>query len=312
MATIAELINLGSCSASAAKGTASSKGCLKQLTSARSLWAFAPGYGFDTSGTFNKAAVQTAQAQGKLLVFKGVNTFEENGDDDNIETLDDTTKILTNEGKYSFDATFTNGLYFNAALHSIKGFGNWNFAIVTSKGDIFGTTTSGGDFTGFDTGLVQPKKLQFGTTTTGQKEGLMFQFLDREEIDTSYAMIQKANLDFNPLQIDGVNDVTLTYVNTPVNSDTTITVKAVLTNDLSTAVGGATYTDFTRTVTSATSNPTAGDDSATSGTYVLTVAAVSTGDVETISLYDNSNNRNIILLDGDAYKSNTATATATA
>lgn len=312
MATTAELINLGACGAGSAKGTNSSRGCLKQLTSARSLWAFAPGSGFATGDTFNKAAVDELKAQGKLLIFKGVNTFEEDGDDDNVETLDDTTKILTNEGKYAFTATFTNGLYFNAALHSIKGFGNWNFAIVTSKGDIFGTTDTAGTFTGFDTGLVQPKKLQFGTTTTGQKEGLMFQFLDREEVDSSYALIQKANLDFNPLKEDGINDVTVSYVNTPANTDTTITVKAVLTNDQSTAVAGADYTDFLRTVDSVTSNPTAGDDSATDGTYVLTVAAVSTGEVETIQLYDNSNNRNIVSFVGDHYKSNIATATATA
>ena len=253
-----------------------------------------------------------AIAAGNLLIFKGVNTFEENGDDDQIETLDDSTKIVTNEGKYAFLATFTNGLYFNAAMHTIKGFGNWNFAIVDSKGNIFGTTNTAAGFTGFDTGMVQPAKLQLGTTSQGQKEGLMFQFLNREELDENYALIEKINLDFDPRTKDGVNDVTLTYVNTPSDTDTTITVKAVLTKDLSTAVSGGTYSNFLRTSDAATENPTAGDDSTTAGTYVLTVAAISTGEVETIRLYDNSNNRAIIALDGEHYKSNTATATAVA
>lgn len=313
MATTSALINLGSCSVASADGTGSTYGCIKQLTSARSLWLFNPSYGFPAASTLNEALVNEAIADGNLVILKGVNTFEENGDDDNIETLDDTTKQVTNEGKYSFTATFTNGLYFNAALHSLKGFGNWNVAIVTSKGDIFGTTNASGDFTGFDTGMLQPTKLQFGTTTTGQKEGVMFQFLDRNEVDEDYAFLQRANLDFNPLQKDGVNDVTLTYVNAPANTDTTVTVKAVLTNDLSTVVSGGTYSDFLITVDGSTQNPSAGDDSTTAGTYVLTgVTALSTGEVIATKLYDNSNSRSIVSIDSVHYKSNTVSATVTA
>ena len=206
MSTITTLLNLGSCGAGSVLGTGSKKGCLKQLTSARSIWAFNPGQAFAAASTFDETAVQLMQAKGNLIVLQGINTFEENGDDDNIETLDDTTKIVTTEGKYAFFATFTNGLDFNAALHTLKGYGNWNMAIVTSKGDIWGAIDTAGGFTGFDTGMVQPAKLQVGTTQAGQKEGLLFQFLDRDEVDSGYGLMEKANLSFNPLKIEGVNE----------------------------------------------------------------------------------------------------------
>lgn len=312
MTTIAEIANKGACGAGSVLGTNSKKGCLQQLSSVRSIWLFSPGSSFATGSTFNLAAVKTLQKQGKLIVLQGVNTFEENGDDDAIETLDDTTKIVTNEGKYSFDMTFTNGRYFNKALHTLKGFGNWNAAFVDSKGTILGAINTSSGLTGFDTGMMQPKKLQFGTTSAGQKEGLMLQFLDRNEVDSGYMMIEKANLDFDPLKVEGVSEVILSYTSTPSNTDTTISVKATLA-DNKTAVEGLLHTQFLRKSDSATENPSAGSDSVTAGTYVLTVAAISTGEVETIELYDNSNNRGIIEdTNGDLYQSAEITATAVA
>lgn len=312
MATIAELANKGACGAGSVLGTNSKKGCSKQLTSARALWLFAPGKGFASSDTLSLSTVQTLQAKGELIVLQGVKTFEENGDDNNIETLDDTTKRVTNEGKYAYRCDFTNGLDFNAALHSLKGYGNWNVAVVTANRQIYGAKlNSSGGFSGFDTGMLQPEKLRPGTTQEGQREGLMWQFLDPDEVNSEFVLIEGKELDFNPLSVEGINEVVLSYVNTPSDTDTTITVKATL-KDMKTAVSGGTYSDFLRKVDGVTSNPTAGDDSSTAGTYVLTVSAVSTGDVETIELYDNANNRDVITLDGDLYQSKTATATAVA
>ena len=309
MSTVLELINRGSCGAGAVLGTGSKKSCLKQLTAARSLWAFAPGFGL--SGTLTKTSVQLLQAQGLLIVLTGVNTFEENGDGDNIETLDDTTQIVTNQGKYKFMSTFTNGLDFHAALQTMNGFGNWNFSIVTSRGDIFGTLGSGDIFTGFDTGMVQAEKLQFGTTQAGQKEGISFQFLDRAEVDSDWAMIERANLDFDPRKIEGINECTVSYEAAPQDTDTTVQVKVTL-QDNKTPVSGLDHQDFTRIYDGTTSNPTAAAEVGVSGVYNLTVAAVATGKVETIELYDAANNRDVVLHAEDLYQSSTGTTTAVA
>jgi len=309
MAAITEVINKGAGASSNVLGLNNAKQILKKLKSPRALWGFAPGASLANDSL---SAVRDLQKQGKLIILRGVNTTEENGDDDNIETLDDTTKAVTNLGKYAFSVDFTNGLDFHKALNSISGDGAWNFAFVTSSGDLFGTTDKSGNFTGFDTGMIQASKLVFGTTQATQREGLMFQFLERDEVDSEFAFIDRQNLPFNPLKIEDITQSVVSYVNNPANTDTTVTVK-VTTSDNVTAVEGLDYTYFLRTSDGATENPTAGDDSATAGTYVLTVAAISTNEVETIRLYDNSNNRPIIEdPNGDLFKSNIATATATA
>ena len=75
---------------------------------------------------------------------------------------------------------------------------------------------------------------------------------------------------------------------------------------------GVDFSDFLGTKAGVTSNPTAGDDSATAGTYVLTVPARVSGEADTIRLYDNTNNVNVIKgSDGDYYRSNIATASVT-
>lgn len=311
MSTVLELSNLGGGGVGAVLGTNSKKALLKQITSTRSIWFWAPGSSIATDAEFDLTAIQLLQAQGKLIVLQGINTFEETGNEDNVETLDDSTEIVTNEAKYTFLATFTNGLDFNKALHTIKGFGNWNASLVSSKGDILGTSDTSAGFTGFDTGKVQPMKLQIGTTQAGQKEGISFQLLDRNELDTNFVMIEKLNLNFDPLKVEGISEILLTYVNTPAATDTIVTIKATY-SDRKTAFAGLPYALFLRISDGATENPTGGDDSSLAGTYVLTVAAISENEVETIELYDNSNNRDVVLNAGDLSQSQTVGATAVA
>ncbi len=72
------------------------------------------------------------------------------------------------------------------------------------------------------------------------------------------------------------------------------------------AFTGALFSDFLFQADGVTQNPTGGDDSVLAGTYQLTGhTAWSTGEVVTVQLYDNSNNRSIINLSSVLYKSNT-------
>lgn len=305
MATIGEAINSGLCALKDVLGSEISKGCVSQIKAAKAIWAIAPGEKFNVGESFESEKDRLIKA-GKLLIFRGVNTFEENGSDDTTETLADDTQLITNEGKYMFLATFTNGLFFNAALNSIKGFRNWNVLLVDGTG-IYGTKTTDGSLTGFSTGMIQPAKLQIGTNAAAQKEGLKFQFLEREELDKDYAFIADSSL----RKQKGVTQINLSFVNAPSDSDTTLTVKATLAQDGSFAFTGSTFADFLLTKDGVTANPTAGDDSATDGTYVLTVASISTGDELALKLFK-ENASVIVGPDGDYYKSNTLTATVVA
>lgn len=314
--TGAELINRGSCGGdSGSLGSNLSGGCLHILKAAASIWAISPSTDLDPTEDWSVLSFwQTLQAQGKLVVLKGVTTFEENGSDDAIETEEDDTQEVTNEGKYTFLATFKKGLFNNRVLHSLKGFGGWKFIIVDKAGSILMTQNTAGYGRGFNVGMIQPAKLTFPTTTTSLKEGLRFQLLDRFELDENYVLIDKNNLSFDPRVVDGVTEVKLTYVNAPSDSDTTVRVSAVRAQDQKTAIEDLEFGDFLLQVDGTTQNPSG--DSAVAGfpeQYDLTgITALSTGEVAVLQIYDNANNRAIVNKNGNLYKSVSISATVVA
>lgn len=303
--TALELSNLGICGAANALGTNTEKGCIDRIVALDSIWLISPSVVIAEGDTIDLAYITALQKSNDLVVLKGINTFEENGNDDAVETLDDDTMILTNKGKYKFMATFTHGLYFQEALGSIEGFGNWRTIFVDKNGAILMTRLATGGYKGFKTGQITRKKLQFPSNTTGLKEGLDWQLLERYEVDDYYVLWQQANLGFDPRQVEPITQVELSFVNAPSDTDTTLTVKAVVRRGRKDAVSGALFTQWLNTINGATSNPTAGDDSGTAGTYVLTVPALATGQVGTFQMYDNAGNSNVIEIAGDGlYKSN--------
>jgi hypothetical protein len=303
--TAQELSNLGVCGASSAKGFNTSKGCSDIIEAADSVWLISPSVVIAETQEINLAYIQGLQKAGQLVVVKGINTFEENGSDDAIETLADDTMLLTNKGKYRFMATFTNGLYFNEALNSVEGQGSWRTIIVDKAGRVLLTQLSAGGYRGFETGMIRATKLTFPSNAASLKQGLDWQLTKRYEMDEYYALWSPENLDFDPRQLEPITQVELSLVNAPADTDTTLTVKAVVRRGRKDAVSGALFSQFLNKIDGATSNPTAGDDSATAGTYVLTVPALASGEVGSVQLFDNANNDNVIEITGDGlYKSN--------
>lgn len=306
MAQIGNILNLVMCGLSAAIGTGT-KGCKPFFRKVSEIWLTPQGFVFDKARDLDGEYLQELQSKGDLIVLKGVRTFTDNSSDDQIETLEDQTEQVTALGLYKFTAEFVNGLYFNAALNSLNSFGQYDMIFVDIDGNILGTKAQNGSLKGFTTGMIQAARLKWATDTQMQREGLSFQFLKRYELDSNYVFIQKQD-DFDPRLLDGINEVVLSLT-PPVNAETTATVKAVRKQD-GHAFVGASYTDFLFTESGATNNPTAGDDSVTPGTYVLTgFTAFSTGNPVTSRLYDNAENVIVISNDGDLYKSNIATAT---
>ena len=303
MATIQEEINSGLCSFGSALGTEVGKTCISQINKALAIWLIAPNEKFDKTLTFAAEKDRLIKA-GKLVILRGINTFEVSGDD-TTETLSDGTEFVTNEAKLKGTATFTNGMFFNQALHSIKGFRNWNVILVAKDGT-WGTTTTIGNLTGFTTGMIQPTPLVVGTDSTVQKEGIMFQFVEPDEFNSN-PVFRK---DSTQAKQKGVTQVELSLVNAPADADVILTVKAVFAQNRSEVVPGFLFGQFLQKIDGGTENPTAGDDSATSGTYVLTVGALTAAEVGELSLYDNTGNNPVVVgLDGDYYRSNTVTYT---
>ncbi len=299
MALLNTIYNLVVCGLGAVLGTGT-KGCKIFIKKATSLWITPDGFEFDGTQTLNKTYVQLLQAQGNLIILKGINAFTDNSSEDIMETLPDGTKQVTTLGLYEFATTYINGLAFHAALHSLNSFGSYNMLFVDRDGNILGTKADSGALKGFSVGYLQGMKLSFPTDSEGQKEGLGFQLTERAELDKDNVYIAQSQLGtYRPEKEDGVNEVVLTYDSVPADGATTLVVNAVNKQNGQAWTGGLTG-DFLVTRDGVTESQTVVE---ASGTYTFTVSAWATNEVVTIQLYDSSNSRAVILKDTDLYKS---------
>jgi len=303
--TIAEILNVISCGVSGTLGTGS-RGCKAAMERISSIWLLAAGTVLDSARTLDIEYVQELQAEGKLIVLKGVQNWGDNTPDDVVEELEGGTKLFVRGGKYEFEASFINGLFFHSALHSLNSQSAYDAIFVDVSGNILGTKSLTGGLKGFTLGMVRAKKLQWGSDTAAQREGLMMQLTERVEVDSDWYFIERGNLNFTPTSIDGVNEVELDLSVPSAGTSITVTAKMKVGGKPFTGID---YNDFLATKNGTTSNPTAGDDSVTTGTYVLTVPSLALNDVVTIRLYDNSENRAVITSDSALWKSNTDSET---
>ena len=201
--TLANILNLVECGLGVTLGTGT-KGCKPFFKKATAMWLVTQGFKFDGAQDLDETYVKLLQAQGSLIVLKGIRTFTDNSSDDNIETLEDSTKQTASLGLYEFALQFINGLAFHAALTSLTSFGNYDALFVDRSGNILGSKAADGSLKGFTIGQLQSMKLEFGTDTASQKEGLWLQLLERTELDLSYVFIQRKQLTFSPNLIDGI------------------------------------------------------------------------------------------------------------
>lgn len=304
MATLNNIYNLVECGLGAVLGTGT-KGCKQFLKKATSLWIVPDGFEFDGDETLDFDYARQLQAEGKLIVLKGIKTFTDNSSDDIIETLEDGTKQVATLGLYEFAVTFINGLAFHTALHSLNSFGSYNVLFVDRDGNILGTESTNGSLKGFSLNMLQGMKLSFPTDSTGQKEGIYFQLSNRSEFDTGNIFISGQQLgSFSPQNLDGINEVVLSYDSVPTDGATSIVVNAKLKQNGQPFVGADDLGNWLLTLNNATLTPT-GVTETTDGQYDFTVSAVSADDAITAALYDSSENRNVIELDSDLFKSNT-------
>lgn len=310
MAALNTIYNLVLCGLGAVLGTGSA-GCKQFLKKATSLWFVPDGFEFDGAETLDETYAKLLQAQGNLIVLKGAKTFTDNSSEDIIETLEDGTKQVATLGLYEFALTFINGLAFHAALTSLNSFGSYNVLFVDRDGNILGTKADSGNLKGFSLNMLQAMKLSFPTDAVGQKEGIAFQLSTRRELDTDYVYISSEQLGtFNPQNLDGINEVVLSYDEVPVNAGTTLVVNAKLKQNQQ-AFTGAVLADFLIQADGVTVTPS-GVVETPDGTYTATIAAVSTGEVYTTQLYDTANSRAVITVDTDLYKSKVISTTVVA
>lgn len=264
-------------------------------------------YVFDGTEDWTDEYVNGLVADGKIIVLEDISVVESEDVQNAYEDIGDGVTSLDTDGLFGLKLKFRKGMYFNNVLQSLSGVGRFDFMASDAEGKLIGTFADDGtSLKGYKLGThqVELPEGQFDSNSTLQVFKL--QLLDSSEV-YNYA-IKYADDSFNANNISPVNEIKL-ELTTPANSDTSVTVKA------SYKQGGevfpsAAYTQWNVKVNGVTTNPTGGDDSTTSGTYVLTgITALSTTDVVTISLYDNANNRAGISIGGYLFKSATVSKT---
>jgi len=302
---LGDLLNTITCGASAVLGTGL-KGCRPFFKKVTAIWLTPAGFEFDSTLAFDEDYINTLKAAGNLIVIKGVRTFTDNSGEDNIDELEDGTKQVARLGLYEFALAFVNGLYYHSALHSLNSFGNYDVTFIDRDGNILATEAASGQMKGLTAGMIQGMKFSWATDTQGQREGLGVQLLERAELDSDFLLIQGSQLDFDANKVEGINEVKLEWTVAPADAATTVSIKATRKQD------GAAFTGLAAAnwlfKNNGASEVVTGDDSATAGTYVLTVGAMSTNDVIEASIFD-TGNIEVVTLVGDQYKSNTLTAT---
>ena len=153
--------------------------------------------------------IKEQQQLGNLVIVKGYESFTQNTPDPNVNTVEGSGfKQVTGEMPTEFTGVLNNGVVNWKALRTLNGKDNYNVAFYDVAGNKIFTRTKGGEIKGF--GL----KMLFTGTYKG-KEGnnpsmqtQLMQFSDLLEMERM-VYITSNQLDFDPSDLDGANDVNI-------------------------------------------------------------------------------------------------------
>lgn len=309
MATINSRINVavGGASLFLGSGTKGVKAFFKEC---REFWLLPQGTVINGALELTDAIIADLVAAGTINVFEQVASVDPDNIENSYEDIGRGVQVLDTIGLYGFKFKFIKGMHNISILQSFSGNGVWDLIGVDGEGKAMGTLAPDGvSMKGFTLGIHQLELSEGLMAKNTAREIFKVQLLETAEL--ANPAIIYADDNFNGLNASPVNEIKL-VLTTPSDGDTQVTVKATYLQDGAPFTGAA-FGQWNVKINGVTANPTAGDDSATTGTYVLTgVSAISTGNVVSISLYDNANSRAGIVVGGFIYKSATVSKTAVA
>ncbi len=248
----------------------------------------------------DKDYMQQLQQEGKLIMLQGVISFADNTADDNIITREGSgIKVVAGKNPYEFVGTFDNGINFDKALQSLSSYQAYDLILFDVDNSMFFTVTKSGEPKGFTLGMFEKGKYIGANGTDAASQTVSFQLIDRAEIDERMSWITSDQLDFSYDELQGVNEV-LAQVNPIAAAATTIVVSAFLL-DKTHPVEGLLVGDFAVTKNGTALVPSLAVYNIGTKKYTLTVTALATNDIVTVSL-----DGIVKTVAGVLYKSNTA------
>lgn len=264
--------------------------------------------GTDVDLDYINALVQAGEAIPVMNAFSS----EPEIADDTFETSPLGVEALTLRGLPKYMLTMKEGQYYYKEMAKLTGFGNLNWILGDVKGAWKFAVNSDGSLTGFTAGQTTAMMTVPATASETEKKSVVFQLTDRNQIDSSYLVVLASSL-FPISDVKGVNGVNFTFEDAnglvpPADGETTLKVKAVLSNGNSGGIEGMEVADFLYVNNGATIVVTGVVDDG-NGFYTLTVPALSSSDIISLETFDGSVNKNVIILGDNLYRSNVLTAT---
>lgn len=311
-----DIVNKISCDAAEVLGTGV-KGCDFDFDSLFKIELKPRGTVIPADTTYNRDYVRLSQQKGESIWLPDIYDFNWEPEDDQTEVAESTgQETVTRRGLYKLTVMFQKGLYNQKVLESLSGNGIWDAILYDIEGNQFNVTRSDGGIKGLTLGRFSVSPIQFKKGSSSQKTTAVMQFTKTSQFGKDLGWISASELDFNPDEIDGINQARLSIPVAPSDSDTTFKVKSLLDKDGTHFVEGLTVGNFLVKVNGATVTPSGVVASASDKDYTFTVSALSTGDVITVDLYDNTVPSTIIKVgtspDEVLYQGKTATTTVVA
>lgn len=197
--------------------------------------------------------------------------------EDKFEELPFSGKNLMAQGYPGFEMEFQYQPNIHKKLSSFN-FGDWAAYLVDESQNIYGWTDSTGtNIYPFDIQTLWTANKVFGTDSVSQKFKTTIVFEDPEQFRDEY-VIQKSMLNYNPLKLDGLTDVTLT-TSSPSATGVTVTVKinGILASDPNALFTGLDTAAFWTCSGIGGSISVSGISETSDGVYALTFSSQSAG-----------------------------------
>lgn len=250
--------------------------------------------------------VQTEQQLEKLIIIKGIKSFNLVPLEPNINTADGSGyKSVIGELPYEYTVLFeANGVNFWKALRSLNSKDRFNIAFYDAQGNKIFSQSKTGAFKGFSVKMLFTGQYKGAEGNTPAEYKMTIQLTDFKEMDRQ-SWIVAEQLNFSPADLDGVNDIILTPEPLIIGA-TSLVVKTTLL-DKSHFVDGLVLNNFRirKDGVVVVASAIAHDHDAK--TYTFTIPA-STAGVYTIETFDSTNTVSTIKVapSGLLYKSNLA------
>tara|TARA_R110002167_G_scaffold257784_3_gene464305 strand:- start:5206 stop:6138 length:933 start_codon:yes stop_codon:yes gene_type:complete len=276
-------------------------GCLSLFGTPTNALLLRKGTKIPATTTFNVAYLTPLIQQGTIVPLIGASSFEDVSSEDAYSTNASGVKRLNLKGLPEYKLMFEEGHEFYRQMNKLQSFKGWDLIIGDESGNWILSTNADGSFGGFTAGHITPeltkRKVQGGDS---EMKSVLIQFTNRLQWDVNYAVLNADQLDFYAEDVPTVNGVDLDFTVAPSNGDTTLSVTALLNSDHDTKVIGLLAANFILKVNGATVVPTVNETP--SGTYVLTISSISTGDLLSLGLWDSSLNVDVTDLTNILYR----------